>query len=154
MWCQKKYKFPNKICQIWPESWIVCDCWSYMKCVQIAGHIWNVYKMYKMLVIWNVYKLLVIWNVYKFLVSYEMCTKCGRILEGAVEVRDVTSALVNGSCWNILRCGGGGRVVEVGGAGKFEEGLSLLFVALQMEHIFNGLCSPHHFVQQTSEKAS
>ena len=50
--------------------------------------------------------------------SYEMCTKCGRILEGAVEVRDVTSALVNGSCWNILRCGGGGSMVEVGGGLK------------------------------------
>ena len=56
-----KYKFHNKICKIWPESWIV----------------------------W----LLVIWNVYK------MCQN--------LDVKDVTGALVNGSCWNILRCGGG-----------------------------------------------
>lgn len=43
--------------------------------------------------------LLVIWNVYK------MCQN--------LDVKDVTGALVNGSCWNILRCGGrGGGGVE------------------------------------------
>ena len=113
----------------------------------------------------NMPNLARILNCVWLLVLYEMCTKCTKCWSYEMCTKMWQNLGRSGwsercdkrSCQRILLKyftvrwrwqGGGGR-----GAGKFEEGLSLLFVPLQMEHIFTVLCS-HHSVQQTSEKAS